>query len=107
MTDMFVTGMNVFVEVALRLEPPHEAEMILNDYRREVGQFAPASVLCRWTELGSGFRYCVEAEVSGRRTIKRGALARVKYKQDDNESIEHWPAYVQRAMHLAMDQVKR
>lgn len=107
MEGMFITGLYVSVEIAIRLEPPHEAEMILSDYKREVGQFAPASVKCTWSQLGGGDILWPTAEVAGRRTIKRGAHARVRYAEDDNGSIDHWPAYVLAAMKLAQDQVSR
>lgn len=105
--DMFVSRMDLRVEVQVRLIPPHEAEMILSDYQREVGQFAPRSVKCSWTEAGDGGALWPTAEVSGRRTIKRGALARVEYGEDDNGEIGHWPAYVRDAFQLARDQVSR
>lgn len=103
---MFVTGLYVSVEIGLRLIPPHEAEMILSDYKREVGEFAPASVKCTWSQLGGGEILWPAAEVAGRRTIKRGARAIVKYSEDDNGETAHWPAYVRDAFQVARDQVR-
>lgn len=104
---MFVTKIYASVEIGLRLVPPHEAEMILSDYRREVGMFAPSWVKITWTQLSDGEGLWPSAEVSGRRTIKRGARATVKYEEAEDGMLDHWPAYVREAWTLARDQVKR
>lgn len=103
---MFITTTRVLIEVALRDMEPHEAEMILSDYKREVGEFKPASVQCSWSQLSSAEILWPSAEVSGRRTIKRGALARVLYSEDDNGETGHWPQYVKDAFLLARSKVQ-
>jgi hypothetical protein len=105
-TNMFITGRYHVVEVALRLIPPHEAEMILSDYKRETGSFQPESVKLSWSQLSDGAILWPQAEVVGRRCIKRGAMARVKYAEDDDGEIRHWPGYVMNAFELAKSSVK-
>lgn len=104
---MFVTGMYVSVDIGLRLVPPHEAEMVLSDYKRVTGMFVPSSVKITWTQLSGGEELWANAEVSGRRTIKRGARATVKYEEAEDGMLDHWPAYMREAWTLARDQVKR
>ena len=105
--NMFVTHLNVTADIAVRLVPPHEAEMILSDYRREVGMFQPESVKISWSQLSNGTTLFPAAEVSGRRTIKRGARARVQYDEGEDSDLDHWPLYVRDAWRLARQQVRR
>ena len=104
---MTVSRMDLRVEIALRLVPPHEAEMILSSYEREVGQFQPVRVIISWSQLVDGRANWIAAEVHGRRTIKRGARATVKYGEGEDGEIDHWPQYVRDAFRLARRQVLR
>jgi len=104
---MTVSRMDLRVEIALRLVPPHEAEMILSSYEREVGQFQPERVIVSWSQSGDGRLSWPSAEVHGRRTIKRGARATVKYAEDEDGEIGHWPQYVRDAFRLARSRVLR
>ncbi len=107
MPEMFIISADLSFKIDLRLVPPHEAEMILSDYRRERGMLQPEWLRCSWSMFSDGTIAWPTAEVHGRRTIKRGAQATVKYEADEDGHIRHWPLYVRDAFHLARGQVMK
>ena len=106
-----VTDMQLFARVAIRGVEPYETEVILSSYVRVTRHFQPEVAEIQCQIFGNGEICNAGATVRGwtEGTRKPGRLTRratIRLAEDENGSIEHWPAYARAALVEVCSKVK-